>query len=86
MIKAHFDEALSDPGVRAFPDGKEARIEKLYTRRSDEPEVRFSWWKYDTIMPRPLDLTEEDLLLLFQDAIAKDVFTPEFRSALRSLL
>jgi len=86
MIKEKYDEALSDPGALTFPDGKEARIEKLYAHRRGSAEVRFSWWKNDSIMPRPLDLTEDDLILLFRDAIEKKVFTPGFRMALRSLL
>jgi hypothetical protein len=86
MIKEKHEEALSDPGVLAFPDGKEARIEKLFARRRGGAEVRFSWWKHDSIMPRPLDLGEDDLILLFKDAIQKNVFTSAFKQALRSLL
>jgi hypothetical protein len=36
--------------------------------------------------PAPLDLGEDDLIVLFRDAIANDVFTDRFKAELRELL
>jgi hypothetical protein len=69
-----------------FPTGDEARIEKLHIKRTGEQEVRFSWWKDGKMLPRPLDLSEDDLIALLRDAVAKDVFTPAFRMGLKSIL
>lgn len=38
------------------------------------------------MLPRPLDLSEDDLIVLFRDAVAKDVFAPPFRMTLKSML
>jgi hypothetical protein len=77
---------LCEPGVRQFPSGAEARIEKLHIKETEEEEIRFSWWKNGNMVPRPLDLSEGDLIALFKDALSKDVFTPIFRLKLRSIL
>ncbi len=77
---------LCEPGIRQFPSGDEARIEKLHIKETGEEEVRFSWWKDGKMVPRPLDLSEDDLIALFRDALSKDVFSPIFRTKLRSML
>jgi hypothetical protein len=84
--KTKYAQELCEPGIRRFPSGNEAPIEKLHIKESGEEEIRFSWWKDGKIMPRPLDLSEDDLIALFRDAVAKDVFTPAFRLTLRSIL
>jgi hypothetical protein len=81
-----YADHLCEPGVHTFASGDQARIEKLKIKKTGEEEVRFSWWKNGNIVPRPLDLTEDDLILLFKDALSKDVFTPIFRKKLRSML
>ena len=77
---------LREPGVKKWPTGSEGRIERLLIKKSGTQEIRFSWWKDGRLATRPLDLSEEDLLALFEDAIAEDVFTTEFRARLKSLL
>jgi hypothetical protein len=77
---------LREPGVKKWPTGSEGRIERLLIKKSRTEEIRFSWWKDGRLATRPLDLSEEDLLTLFEDAIAKDVFTTEFRARLKGLL
>lgn len=63
-----------------------ARIEKLYVKEAEEIQIRFSWWPNDKMALRPLDLTEEDLLKLFANAIEEGVFTDSFKSDLAKLL
>jgi len=86
MRETNYAVELCEPGIRRFPAGDEARIEKLHIKQSGEEEVRFSWWKDGNLVPRPLDLSEDDLILLLKDAIEKDVFTPIFKQKLRSML
>jgi hypothetical protein len=79
-----YAEELNEPGVIRWGRA-EGRIERLRIKESDQIEIRFSWWKDAKLIPRPLDLSEEDLLALTQDAIAKGVFSPEFLAGLRRL-
>jgi hypothetical protein len=67
-------------------DGSEARIERLYLKGTDQVEIRFSWWKSGRMTPRPLDLSENMLLALIREAIAQQVFSPEFVAELRAAL
>ena len=62
------------------------RIERLYVKSLDQEEIRFSWWKGDRMMPRPLDLPEDHLLPLFQSAIREGVFSPQFLGELKRTL
>ena len=86
MRETKYAVELCEPAVRRFPTGDEARIERLHIRESQEEEIRFSWWKDGKMVPRPLDLSEEDLVVLLKDALSKDVFSPIFRETLRSML
>ncbi|MGD9816810.1 MAG: hypothetical protein AB7Q23_17150 [Hyphomonadaceae bacterium] len=65
---------------------RDFRIERLYIHEVHRPEIRFSWWPEGKFAPRPLDVTEDELLPLFQDAISKGVFTEAFLGQLRESL
>ena len=54
------------------------RIERLRMKESGDVEIRFSWWKDGRFMTRPLDLSEDDLLPLMQQAMERRVFSDEF--------
>jgi hypothetical protein len=70
-----------------WPDSdSEARIEHLYIKSSGEHEIRFSWWKNGRMTPRPLDLSEKDLVKLFRSAVRNGVFTDKFKTALATSL
>jgi hypothetical protein len=86
MRKTKYAEELCEPGRIQWPTGEEARIERLLIRKGSLEEIRFSWWKNGNIAIRPLDLSEDDLLKLFGDAFAKNVFSNAFKSRLRSML
>jgi len=64
----------------------EFRMERLYVKAMNSEEIRFSWWKNNKLMMRPLDATEQQLLDLFHEGIIAGVFTPHFRRRLRQLL
>jgi hypothetical protein len=64
----------------------EVRIERLFVKEFQQEEIRFSWWKGDKMMMRPLDLPEHELLELFRLAIQQRVFQPEFLRALKGIL
>jgi hypothetical protein len=76
---------LRPPGIIQWPSGAEGRIERLLIKKHGQVEIRFSWWKNGKLAPRPLDLSEDDLVRLFRDAIANGVFTENFMSQLRAL-
>lgn len=64
----------------------DTRLERLLIQESGEEEIRFSWWPGGKLAPRPLDVTEDHLLKLFEGAIAEGVFTNDFQLALLRLL
>lgn len=71
----------------SLPSGNsEVRIERLFVKEPGQEEIRFSWWKSDKMMMRPLDLPEDELLELFKLAVAKQVFTPSFLGRLKAML
>ncbi len=85
MRETRYATELREPGIVQLGDS-EGRIERILVKESGQEEIRFSWWKNGTIIPRPLDLSEEELLILFRDAIVKGVFDAAFRSRLREIL
>ena len=86
MRDTKYARELREPGVVKWPTGSEGRIERLLIKKSGTEEIRFSWWKDGRLATRPLDLSEEDLLTLFEDAIAKGVFNTDFLVRLKGLL
>jgi hypothetical protein len=75
-----------ESGVVKFKNGGEGRVERLKIKQLDAIEIRFSWWQRGWMLPRPLDLSEESLLDLFEDGVANNVFTTTFREELRDIL
>ena len=61
-------------------------IERIFVKEQQQEEIRFSWWKNGTMVIRPLDLPEAELLPLLCDAIRKGVFSPEFLKGLHEAL
>lgn len=54
-------------------------------------EIRFAYYKptknnNERLVLRPLDITETELLQVFVDAIANDVFSEDFKSKLKGIL
>lgn len=66
-----------------FGDGSEARIERLFIKQLGQEEIRFSWWKDNNIVTRPLDLSEEALIKLMALGIRDGVLSPRFLAALQ---
>jgi hypothetical protein len=86
MRDTKYARELREPGVVKWGDGSEGRIERLLIKATNQEEIRFSWWKDGNMANRPLDLSEDDLIRLLEDAVANNVFTDSFRSKLRSLI
>lgn len=59
--------------VLKFPNGDEARIERLFIKSLGQKEIRLSWWKDGHMQPRPLDLSEEDFFKLIVQGIREGV-------------
>lgn len=76
-------------GSFTFPGGTEGRIERLRFKHGSEAGqegIRFSWWKDGRMVPRPLDATEDQLLMLLANAFQQGVFTVRFVNVLREFL
>lgn len=73
-------------GKIVYSGGEEARIERLYVKSYGEEEIRFSWWKNSRMAPRPLDISENDLLRLVNEGIQNNVFSNDFLTRLKKLL
>jgi hypothetical protein len=72
--------------AHTLPGGDEARIERLFVKKQNQDEIRFSWWREGKMANRPLDLSEEDLLATFRAALKHGVFTDGFIAKLAELL
>ena len=72
--------------LRLAEDAAGQRIERLYAKGTAREEIRFSWWKDGRFMPRPLDLPENELLVLMSAATENGVFEDEFLIGLRSAI
>jgi hypothetical protein len=71
----------SGPGGNSF-----VAIERIFVKQAEQVEIRFSWWEGSRMMPRPLDLPEDELLPLMRVAIRAGVFSEAFVESLRSLV
>ncbi|OME46856.1 hypothetical protein BSK59_28860 [Paenibacillus odorifer] len=66
-------------------------LERIRVKSSGNDEIRFAYYKKtengnDRMIPRPLDLSEDELLTLFEDAIDKNVFSPYFLKKLEEII
>lgn len=88
MRDTAYAKELASASVSA--GNSELRIERLYVKKEEHVEIRFSWWKRGKFMPRPLDLTEKTLLALIKKAPRKKagetVFSPRFVKGLRAAI
>ena len=86
MRDTKYAKEIREPGVVKWPSGSEGRIERLFIKSVKQDAIRFSWWKNGKLATRPLDLSEDDLLKLFQNAVENHVFTDSFLSSLKQAL
>jgi hypothetical protein len=78
---------LATTRLPSGPDGTAfVAIERIFVKQTEQVEIRFSGWEGSRMMPRPLDLPEEELLPLLRAAIAAGVFSDGFLDALRGVL
>lgn len=66
-------------------------IERITVKASGEDEIRFAYYKKtkndnERLILRPLDINENELLMLFADAVSKNVFTSDFQRKLKAIL
>lgn len=66
-------------------------IERITVKSSSEDEIRFAYYKKnkndnERLILRPLDINENELLMLFADAVSQNVFTQEFQRKLKAIL
>jgi hypothetical protein len=76
-------------GTVRFSGGSEGRLERLRFKEGPAAGTegyRFSWWKEGRMIPRPLDVTEEELLDLVREAVQEGVFTTQALTKWRKTL
>lgn len=66
-------------------------MERINVKASGEDEIRFAYYKKnkndnERLILRPLDINENELLMLFADAVSKNVFTADFQRKLKAIL
>ncbi len=66
-------------------------IEKIFVKELNQEEIRFVYFKdtyrqEEQLVPRPLDLPEEDLLKLIDVAVKQNVFSKEFLNSLKEIV
>ena len=72
--------------AQEIASGSEARIERFLIKESQQEEIRFSWWKDNRMIPRRLDLPENELLILIKAALKEKIFSESFLATLRKTL
>jgi hypothetical protein len=78
---------LATAKIPSGPTGKAfVAIERIHVKQADQEEIRFSSWQGTRLLPRPLDLPEQELLPLMKAAIQAGVFSDEFLTGLRRLV
>ena len=89
MRSTTYADELTDPAVYSFPDDSEGRIERLQFKQGPaegQMGYRFSWWRDNRIIPRPLDVTESEFIALMKSAVDGNVFSTKTIAALRKML
>jgi hypothetical protein len=56
----------------------ESRIERLFVKGEKQEEIRLSWWPKGNLANRPLDLPEDDFIVLLAHGIRDGVLSPQF--------
>ena len=76
MRDTDYATELCQPAVLTDEYG-EARLERLRLKQTGEVVIRLSWWKDGRMIPRPLDLTEQDLIMLLAKGFRQGVLLPD---------
>jgi hypothetical protein len=61
------------------------KIERLPIGVDGQEQIRFSVWSQDKMLPRPLSLTEKELVVLVKAAFKEGVLSQQFIGELRSV-
>ena len=64
----------------------ECRIERIFVKETLSEAIRFSDWRGRRFNQRPMDMPEDELLVLIGDAIAAGVFSRGFLADLCAVL
>jgi hypothetical protein len=61
------------------------KIERLPIDADGQEHIRFSVWSQDKLLPRPLSLTEKELVVLVKAAFKEGVLSQQLLGELRSV-
>lgn len=69
---------------------KAHKIERIFVKHKEQIEIRFAYYKQkkgkDYLIPRPLDVSEDELFEVMQDAFQSGVFSNDFKEKMKLLL
>lgn len=69
---------------------KAHKIERIFVKHKEQIEIRFAYYKQkkgkDYLIPRPLDVSEDELFEVMEEACKNGVFSSEFKNRLKLLL
>ena len=79
---------MLNKAVIKLGNGEEARAEQIFINALNQQELRFSWWTQDghQFQRAPLDLIEDDWLLLFEEAVKCNILSQDFITKLSEIL
>lgn len=75
--------------VRFTEPGLEGRLERLRLKQAPytgDEEIRFSFWRDEKLIPKPLNLSEDQFLELLGNGISAGVFSKGFLERLRAVI
>lgn len=82
-----YAKELASAKLRSGSKGKSfAAIERIFVKQAKQEEIRFSSWQGTRLVPRALDLPEEELLPLLCEAMREGVFSERFLEDLGTAL
>lgn len=93
-----YDEAFNDTDYcRFYARGSYiagdfmSNIEQIFIKALDRREIRFGYYKKNkngnfALIPRPLDVTEDEFIAMFEEAIINGVFSNIFLTAFKTIL
>lgn len=92
MIKStNYCDLLQEGFITDPTDTYKMAVEKIYVKNESQNEIRFAYYKKNhngvfALIPRPLDVTEDELIYILKSSIKNKVFSTDFLHQLKEIL